>query len=354
MEGLTGIRGFAALAVVFYHYQAWFLEGDITTHGYLGVDLFFILSGFVISHSHNRDFPPLTPRNILTFYGLRLARLYPVHVLTLLGMLLIYVVGTHLGFTPKYSHQFEPSSFVANLLLIHAWGASWPLTWNFPAWSISCEWFAYLLFPFLRTIGLRLRVPAIAWMVIPYVALVWAFFFLYGRDMNQNDGINALLRVVLEFIMGMGLYQLFRARSWAGMWPLPVCSFMVLWFVPDGLYEPLMILVFLAAILVAADQNESSPLLSRPLVYLGEISYSIYMTHIPIVMSLGKGGTYLISHGWNRFLVMMGMVVIVLASASLTYHMIEVPCRNRIRRALKTRLRPKGLRQRRWNPQMQD
>ena len=148
IDALTGIRAFAALAVLIYHYQFYFLTGRISDYGYLGVDLFFILSGFVIAHAHLGEFASLHWATILRFYGLRLARIYPVHFVILIGLVCTVITAGHFGVAAHLPSQFTANSLWANLLLIHAWGP-WPLSWNFPAWSISCEWAAYLLCPLL-------------------------------------------------------------------------------------------------------------------------------------------------------------------------------------------------------------
>lgn len=93
IDALTGIRAIAALWVVGFHFGLFPLGSlglddalPVLRYGYLGVDLFFVLSGFIIYHVHQRDAGSLSIGSVLHFYGLRLARMYPVHLLTLCGL----------------------------------------------------------------------------------------------------------------------------------------------------------------------------------------------------------------------------------------------------------------------------
>src|SRR5512135_3691795 len=99
MPGLTGIRGIAALWVILYHYAITPLDVlrldqilPFVRYGYIGVDLFFILSGFIITHVHGRDTASLAPMPVLHFLSLRIARIYPVHIVTLFGLLAIVLL----------------------------------------------------------------------------------------------------------------------------------------------------------------------------------------------------------------------------------------------------------------------
>jgi len=167
MEALTGLRAFAALAVVFFHFRfvafapvGYATDYPITASLYLGVDLFFILSGFVLMHAHGAEFGRLELGTTLRFYALRLARIYPVHVailflvLAMLGGELVLSHGAPLG--PDQAERFRPDGFFRHLFLV---GWSSP-TWNPPAWSLSAEWTAYLFFPVVAWAAVRLSIPA--------------------------------------------------------------------------------------------------------------------------------------------------------------------------------------------------
>src|SRR6516165_5216799 len=158
---LTGIRGFAALLVLLTHFSTLWVQLMPSLHwidrlsgkGFIGVDLFFILSGFILSYVY---FEPQKPRmgfcEYRSFIWHRFIRVWPVHFATLI-LLLGLVLGSksfHLSLTGKYAWTALPFQ----LTMTHAW----PLmpvdqyadpvaafSWNYPSWSISAEWFAYLL-----------------------------------------------------------------------------------------------------------------------------------------------------------------------------------------------------------------
>jgi peptidoglycan/LPS O-acetylase OafA/YrhL len=143
IRGLTGLRGIGALWVVLFHLT--FGRGiPVIDLGFLGVDLFFILSGFVLSYVSITNIDTV-PR-YLEFLRQRLTRIYPLHLFTLciLAMIVLFVPG----FSERYNvPRFEPDAFVASLLLIQNWFYWLPGCWNAPSWSLSAEWFAYLTFP---------------------------------------------------------------------------------------------------------------------------------------------------------------------------------------------------------------
>src|ERR1700688_4009579 len=167
---LTSLRFFMALTIVVCHFCGLLpftiSISQLPAKGYLGVDFFFILSGFILSHVY-LDGLSLGTVHPYDFYIKRLARIYPVHLFTLL--LTVFLAAAFLQLsrymyptivTPGFfSDVCPPGRFLANLLLVHAWG--WErntlYSLNKPSWSISAEWFAYLLFPMLVTCLRRVR-----------------------------------------------------------------------------------------------------------------------------------------------------------------------------------------------------
>ena len=354
MNALTGIRAFAAFWVVLYHFNIapFYTSGfnalvPFLGHGYLGVDLFFILSGFVITHVHRRDFRTLQWPMIRRFYALRLARFYPLHLSVLLGLLAIVAIGPAVGFAATSPGHFTPWQFVSNLLLVQAW---WRVesAWNYPAWSVSCEWFVYLLFPWiaLALSSLKSRRAVLLCLACELALLALAYEVLFKHKMNildKNDlpGI-ALCRIVLEFIAG-GLLcratELWRLSEVA--W-LPIAAGALLFtFVIDGPWLDFCIILSFLVFIAAGkyDDNLVSRFLALPLlVYMGEISYSLYMVHAPIQMTVGKlAGTLVANdHGitLKGVIAEAFMVCLTIAVAAATFHLIEAPARRWLRRRL--------------------
>ena len=151
---LTGLRGVAALWVVAFHLAPELSNltggaaGLFARAGYVGVDLFFVLSGFVIADNYQYFFKPWNGDQYWRFQLVRLGRIYPVHFVMLLATLVIVTVAAAVGYERTTAgNDYSLGTFVANLLLIQAWGFP-QYSWNWVAWTISAEWFAYLLFPF--------------------------------------------------------------------------------------------------------------------------------------------------------------------------------------------------------------
>ena len=122
--------------------------GTFAQAGYVGVDLFFVLSGFVIADNYRHFFEPWDRDKYWRFQLVRLGRIYPVHSVMLLATVGIVAVATAAGYQRTTAGvDYSLGSFFANVLLVQAWGFP-QYSWNWVAWTISAEWFAYLLFPF--------------------------------------------------------------------------------------------------------------------------------------------------------------------------------------------------------------
>ena len=160
IKPLTGLRFFAAFWLLLYFF--WGRLGlddaffpNIIKMGYMGVDLFFILSGFVLAHVYGPQFEK-EKYSYGSFVWARLARVYPLHLICLLAMIGVWAIGVKIGanFAPK---AFDVSQLPFHIALLQAWGTVKSDGWNFPSWSISAEWFAYFTFPTTYFIGLRFK-----------------------------------------------------------------------------------------------------------------------------------------------------------------------------------------------------
>src|SRR4051794_2329668 len=147
IKPLTSLRFFAAYWVVLFHYWpklAVSFTPAFVQKGYLGVELFFTLSGFILCHVYLTSVGE-GRFHYGSFLWARLARVYPLHLATLAGMGLMALAALAAGF------RIDPNilswkALPANVLMVHAWGFAPVAGWNHPSWSISAEWFAYLSF----------------------------------------------------------------------------------------------------------------------------------------------------------------------------------------------------------------
>jgi peptidoglycan/LPS O-acetylase OafA/YrhL len=216
---LTGVRFIAAAWVVLYHFQIPLgvlgilaIPGvtDILRVGRLGVDLFFALSGFILTHTYVRRLgPALHIRGTLDFWWLRLARIYPVH------LAMIFVAGLAVAAQARIAggslnrDWLNPVDLVKNLLLIQEWGPAPSRGWNFVAWSLSMEWLAYLVFPLLvlllwrlqRRIGMRILI--VAWVTVLTPLVVYG---LSTTDPYYTEHWGSTIRIFTEFTAGAITY----------------------------------------------------------------------------------------------------------------------------------------------------
>jgi peptidoglycan/LPS O-acetylase OafA/YrhL len=365
IDSLTSLRGFLALWVVFYHFWKDILAlfpgveflTPLARQGHFAVPVFFMLSGFVLAYNYSREMSAPGIRSYFRFLLMRLARIYPVHLFTLLVVLGMVVVCRIRGW-PLTDAGYGAGDFALNLLLAQTWVPSFQLSWNYPSWSISSEWFAYLCFPLfcvaiLRRITTRLR--------------AYAFLALCGGTtvglyvLGNEVPFRGLLQVIPTFLAGMAIFasQVDVSRSpqeanrsnprTRNVNSLPTHYFpdfllMVLAAIPLLTYGPLMGALLLTGFVVlvyrlAIQQNECSLLwTNRFAVYLGEISYSLYMAHTLTQKVCYKllpadqfiGAALAVSSG-VLLVYATGIAVFVLG----TYYLVERPSRRALRRLFK-------------------
>ncbi|MCK2054601.1 acyltransferase [Methylobacterium sp. 37f] len=353
IRALTGIRGAAAILVVVYHYLALGagsgLGGAFIKHGYLAVDLFFVLSGFVMALSHGRDFPSgyaLAPfRRFLTK---RFARIYPLYIVTSFACLALWLVDGSV-------HDRIPApsllTIVSNVVLVQSWAIGTSL--NGPGWSISTEFFAYLMFPALAfglLHGPRRAIP-------PFLALAAALLWILGRLPNQavhqdfrfgpldlyiGETAYPLLRCLVGFSLGLVAWRLTslpvcrRVMAWRGTGDTLVLCVLLLMAVPSS--DLILILLFPALIMALATGTSLSAhiLALAPIHRLGVLSYSIYLVHFPILThleprlaALFEGAQVAHPHLMSAAILIPVTVLLSLA----TFRLVEKPGRRLFRAA---------------------
>lgn len=284
----TSLRGIAALLVVIYHFYPQLqpvIEIDRYTlafsRGHLWVDFFFILSGYILCYVYS-DEPGTSRKQALSFLWARFARVFPLHIATLLFLVVFQLASSLL--TSGGSRIGEFDTFWLNILNIHAWGFLDQFDWNFPSWSISAEFAAYLSFPII-CFGL-LRAPKITFSVMA-IAIVFRFTYqLVGFDSIVRWERTVLLRTFPMFFLGIFL---FRSRPWCQKSNCHILSglqFLAVLGIAISLHygwNDACIVVMFALIIIATQTDDgaiSKILVARPFVFLGLWSYSIYMLHI--------------------------------------------------------------------------
>jgi peptidoglycan/LPS O-acetylase OafA/YrhL len=333
---LTSVRGAAAWWVVFYHFRELFPAGTpevfhhIAAQGYLAVDLFFILSGFVITLNYRKKFESWSWKTNLHFYGARLGRIYPLH-LVMMVLFLANPLAIHL-FSSEGSLEgrYEFSYYFLSLLLIQNWGFTSGLAWNIPAWSISTEWFAYLVFPFSVAVLLRGMhgVAALRSVLVLLLVVLGLISHLTGGLGSEIERFG-LWRCVIEFQIGVVLCLLRERLRGSGTngsdlaVGLAVALFAAYALLPiaDYLLIPTALTLFIYGL--TDPNNFAARHLHIPaLIWIGEISYSTYLVHF-FVKDWVK--FVLVRPGVPDLLPFLVYIGAVLIASAILYRWIEVP-----------------------------
>ncbi|MFM8515195.1 MAG: acyltransferase family protein [Actinomycetota bacterium] len=385
---LTGIRLVAAAWVLLYHLQGPLavigvlslpVLPEVLRVGRLGVDLFFALSGFILAHTYlTRLGPALRARGTLHFWWLRLARIYPVHLVMLLVAGVAVVAQARVSGEALDRDWLTPWDFIKNLLLIQEWGSDPQRGWNFVAWSLSMEWLAYLLFPLLVLVlfWMHRRLPT--WLLVVAWIVVMAPLVGYGlstSDAYYTDNWGSTYRVLTEFTAGALTYLIVRrffdgespsastvriANIASYVLPLLVIAgavFLGTWGpaqpggpVIDGDREPLPpyfhltlvpLLILWIGALAVAQGGVARALATRIAILGGFVSYSLYMTHL-VVFGLWRAGlrAFGIESGLLYALSVIALVAGCFLVAYAMWRWIEEPARKWMRGLVGTRREP--------------
>ncbi|WML89515.1 acyltransferase family protein [Thiothrix lacustris] len=317
---LDALRGLAALWVVYFH-----IYGGL---GYLAVDFFLVLSGFILVHRYWYAGKPVTPRE---FINHRLARLYPLHLYTLLVFVLVHWL---IYWKMPSFRDGALFTFIQQLTLTHNIGLSpQGLTWNYPAWSVSVEFFVNILFIFLITRQTR---SGTLFLLGTFGILV--LFMQHGQLNTQSEnyfGIvnSGLLRGMSSFLLGILSYRvyLFYQDDWRvaryAIWLEMLCVLAVMGIIVSRTGSSMGMDVFvpyLALLMVAIFACEQGWLSRglRKLAYLGEISYSVYLNHLVVLMIFRY---FAKQYGWDKPVILGLTFVTVLVYSHFTYRYLEIP-----------------------------
>jgi peptidoglycan/LPS O-acetylase OafA/YrhL len=344
---LTGIRAVAAGMVLLLHAELQ-LPAQLTAvlpfvnRGYLGVDLFFILSGYIITHIYLESFARSKRDAVRVFLWHRLVRLYPVHVTVLAALVGMVVVANLAGIPLRSPRSWHAGELAWQLSLLHGWGLTNVSAWNAPSWSVSAEAFAYLLFPFIALGLLRTRnVPVLLILACVSLAVMAAAFVWQDRSLADWTHGRALIRVAAEFLCGAALCRAVMvgaAQPLKGRGDLFGIAAFVLFILGASTGASDFTLVALLALTIVGAATASGPLAAilanRPMVWLGEISYSVYMVHLPVLIVLRHAFVGIGFPGWPQAGRLAGLAVaiaIVVAGAAMLYNLVERPARTRLR-----------------------
>jgi peptidoglycan/LPS O-acetylase OafA/YrhL len=379
LSNLTPLRGIAALLTVIFHVDLMlgmggdmllkFKDSFLINRMYLMVDFFFVLSGFIMLHVYGKWFTDsITGSEFKRFTIARFARVYPLHFFTLLYCIGLKII-TLANNAPSNPIDTASNNFAAipsHLLLIHSMNVNEWFTWNNASWSISTEWWMYMLFPFLvkpfsklgsfGRVGLILACFAgylmITFWIVPIVTEPASMPFVRVDPALMSINVAyqyGFLRCLFGFVLGMVMYLGYQ-QNWGKSWLGNGYTFLGLtlglalclhFAVPDVFSVAFFPLMILSA--AYGNQNMDTFFGSTPLQRLGDWSFSIYLVHQPIlytiqtvmVLNAPPAGTAPTGQppkpdmltGW---LICIVFIAITLVVSYLTYRFVEVPTRNAI------------------------
>lgn len=348
---LDSFRGICALCVVVFHmhFLGSFTELSFFRSSDLFVDFFFVLSGFVLAHAYGL-------KKDLQFYSFlisRIFRLFPLHVVLLavfivleFGKLAASRFGLEFNSAP-FSGASAPSEIIPNLLLIQSWTRlTDDQSFNYPAWSISVEFYIYIIFA--ATIMYLYRYRRESWVALSLASFVMLAFW-------PGLFTEASLRGIACFFAGSISYALYRKIEAKAMFKPVIYTFLEVFFiaviilmVSGGIEFKNFIISFvfcISTILFALERGALSTVFKlSPFKYIGRLSYSIYLTHAAILFCVISAGMISgkifgvnlapmvdgvrnidLGGGLASSLGAVSVLALVVIVSSFTYRFIEVP-----------------------------
>ena len=291
---LESLRGIAAISVALFHalhYNSIIKNIGFIKNSGLMVDFFFVLSGFVIAYSYAKKLNSY--KELLIFQIKRFLRLYPLHFLTLIIFVIIeilkYYAQTKFGFVSLNDRSInDGQAFLHNIFLTHSFFIE-DLSFNGQSWSISTEFYTYLIFGFLLVSFRNNKFMFMISFFIIFMASLIGVYSIHSPTFispdNVTNGIGGISRCIYCFFMGAIIYFIYQSKRFT---VAPIWQYIVLiatvWYVSgDFSYQFILAPIFFS-FLIFIFLNSGKSLLkyylnNQFLIYLGTISYGIYMIH---------------------------------------------------------------------------
>ncbi len=306
---LNGLRGVAALMVIWYHVFEAFATSPFDqkfNHGYLAVDFFFILSGFVIGYAYDDRWGKMKPKD---FFKRRLIRLHPMIIMgTVLGVITYLIQGGEKWDGAQVSLSMIMFAMLMHLFLIPALpgsgaevrgnGEMYPL--NGPAWSLFFEYIGNILYAlFLRKLSNKALLIFVELSAAGLAAFAVFNFSGYGHlgvgwSLADNNLAGGMLRVLFSFSAGLLMSRLFKPVYIKGAFWICSVAIIVLLSMPyignsdamwmNGIYDAVCtIILFPILVYLGASEKTTGKITTRFCKFLGDISYPLYIVHYPFM-----------------------------------------------------------------------
>lgn len=322
IKSLTGLRGIVALWVTFFHFS--YFRNDIIQSivgkGYVAVDIFFVLSAFLLTVSYLEKFKSLNYKVIQNFYKKRVNRIYPVYIISVI-VIALFFTDTSIG------------EFLINATLVQCFFNPNYLL-NVVYWSLSTEWMCYLVFPFILWVILRYKIRGEILIVLslvlrfslPYLPDHLYFYSEVPMDMGKSSkyldipyGLNSLIRTISSYFLGIGIALLpyIKIKKDNIVIYLTLMLSVLLLYTERGLlFIPLLAAVVIKYVYKGEENLVKTFLETKAVYFLGNISYSLYIVHYMVVK---QEITIVSSYHLNNLLLIAFSIVL----AYFSYFLIE-------------------------------
>ena len=338
MRSLEGLRFLSSSAIVMYHFVPYVVTVRSLEKLGIAVDLFFVISGIVIANHHAGKVSG--PLEYFEFMKRRLARIYPLHLATLtfyVGIGLLLILGLiHVAEPAKYDF----AELLPNLLLAHAWTPNSVISFNYVSWSISAEFFVYLLFPAILWVvgrGIPLGLCAVGLALAMAIAISHMVLNVDLVNLNWRLGI---VRALPSFAFGVFLScyrveisRLLGTAAWRVGFHTLLALTVVLVIAGASNYVLLACVYGVVGCAFVCDLSNQRTFASwGPLSSLGPLTYSIYMLH-PVVATVLLAAVLPKLLGGSRVAMVAAVCVSTIATLALaviSYRYFEEPLRRRI------------------------
>jgi len=333
-EILDGLRGVAALAVVTFHFMEWVYAPDknFIGHGFLAVDFFFCLSGFVIGYAYDDRIGKM---GVLEFFKSRFIRLHPLVISGSVLGLLAFLFDSFGGHPELYSAGKIILAFICSLMLIPMPAIadrSFNLfSFNAPAWSLFWEYIANIFYAFvLYRIG-----RSYLWVLTIISAIAICFVAYHSGNLvggwSGPTFWDGSARISYSFLAGLLIYRsnwiIKNKLGFTGVAVLLLLAFVMPSTKLNWITEPLVVLFYFPILIAFGAGAVLSPGLKKVCVLAGKISYPLYMTHYA---ALWMFGNYYLGHKPGTmqlaFIIISGVILLVVASY-LVMVIYDIPVR---------------------------
>ena len=327
---LESLRGIASMMIVILHaslFTPYLKNFNFIQNSYLFVDFFFVLSGFVISYKYLYNLK--NKNDFIKFIKKRFLRLYPLHFFLLIVYLFFDYFQNYLGY------QFEINfnnlySFFANLTLTHALIPDLGRSFNTVSWSISVEFYTYILFALII-----IFISSIRLIIFISIALIFlSNFFLLDTGFNFNFSHNQILRCINGFFQGVLIYNFYKKINFNNKYFLYLILFFLFLILNiESLSNLLQIsfVFFVSAAIFSLLKKQNKIVIAllehKYLIFLGKISYSTYMSHYIFAVGI-KYLLLMINFNLNdkliyQFILLLAYLSTVILFSNITYLLIE-------------------------------